>query len=329
MENEILLVMSPSNEYCIFCALTLKSILDSSTKDDYFIVYILFDSLSDSNKQLIKQVECFRMKISFIDVSNYVNDNIMREKGYVKKNTYFRIIAPGLVKNRNKIIYIDSDMIVNHNLAELYNIELGECVIGAVKNWSTYSELQYVTDNLKVSNDTYFNAGILLINVQRYNDLAIERKAFTLLSNEEFKYFDQDVLNIVAKDYVKIINSKWNVVWHPITNLNIFENFDDEMKYKWSCCSQDPFIIHYTSSIKPWNSYGLPLSEYFWDTAKNSLFFKDLIGIFFDSMEEVLINSNCLKIIPIQFGQGKYRFLEVIKCIALCFKVWIKNKVKR
>lgn len=328
MKNN-LLVMSPSNTYSIYCAITLESILVSSTIDDRFDVIILDDSLTEVSKNLINKVACARMCISFLDVSDYINDNLMKDRGYVKRNTYFRIIAPKLIKNAEKVLYIDCDVIVNYNLRNLFDIDMGDNVFGAVKNWSTKSESNYIRNELHISENSYFNAGILLINIEKFNEYKLEEKALALMNKKEYKFFDQDILNIIAYGNVKIIDSRWNVAWHPAIDRNILKDFDENVRCNWVKCSQAPYIVHYTSNVKPWNSYGLPLSEFFWNIARNSPFYYNLIDMFFYEMDKVMFNFNCIDIISNQYKQGKYSFSEIIKCTLECFRIWLKNKVKR
>ncbi len=71
---------------------------------------------------------------------------------------------------------------------------------------------------------------------------------------------DQDALNIVLKNNIKLLSEKWNLQWG---NIDLFdENLDKKIGS----------VIHYTTEVKPWKPKGanLPLAEYFWKYAQNS-----------------------------------------------------------
>lgn len=74
--------------------------------------------------------------------------------------TYYRLIIPEIMPNYHKILYLDCDMVADHDVAELYDFDLKGAVIGAAKdidvagqlnlnqnNWQTYADRDTGTDS--------------------------------------------------------------------------------------------------------------------------------------------------------------------------------------
>ena len=168
--STINVVLSPSSAYSKYCYLTILSILECANIEDFYDIYILYDKLSTESVHLLSGLKGHNCQMSFIDVNEWIDDKIMLDRGYVSKNTYFRIIAPLVLSHKNRFIYVDSDMIVNRDLNDLYSIDLKGKTIGAVRNWSTKTELKYVEKELKLNSNSYFNAGVVIFDVKKYID---------------------------------------------------------------------------------------------------------------------------------------------------------------
>jgi len=99
-----------------------------------------------------------------------------------------------------KIIYLDSDIIVNLDLNELWKVDLGDKVLGAVPERSngldTKGKFALCHDNL-VAPEDYFNAGVLLMNLEafRAEEEKILRAMKFIGENPKYIFLDQDVLN--------------------------------------------------------------------------------------------------------------------------------------
>ena len=99
----MVLVFSPSDSYALFCSITIESILLSSTENEFFDVYIIYDELTDESMNLLSDLSCERLKINFINIYDRIkNETMMKNRGYVSRNTYFRILAPSLFENHKK-----------------------------------------------------------------------------------------------------------------------------------------------------------------------------------------------------------------------------------
>jgi len=126
---------------------------------------------------------------------------------------YRLLIADLLDANIHKVIYMDSDILVNLDISELWNIDLQDKPLAAVaesqadpRGFPSVSKSHYLINAELVSYENYFNSAVLLLNLER---LRQERdnlnSAVKFISKTECFCFDQDVLNYCfANEYLHL-----------------------------------------------------------------------------------------------------------------------------
>lgn len=157
----------------------------------------------------------------------------------------YRYFIPMLNFDYAKGIYIDCDIIVRGDISELFSFNLGDNFLAGADD---FAKSNYVR-NLKLTR--YFNSGVLLINIakMRRENIVAKLVAKTLELKDKIKYLDQDVLNIVLKDKVKILPSKWGAV-SQLFRRSVSSDFIDESEITEAV--YEPAIIHFTGPDKPW-----------------------------------------------------------------------------
>ena len=92
--------------------------------------------------------------------------------------TYFRLFIASLYPQYNKAIYLDSDIVVLHDVAELFNIDIGNNLVGAVPDDIIQKNevfQEYVEKVVGVSSyKNYFNAGVLVMNLEELRNFHFE-----------------------------------------------------------------------------------------------------------------------------------------------------------
>lgn len=159
---------------------------------------------------------------------------------YISPMTYARYFIPDHI-SEDKVLYLDSDLIVNQSLRSLFEIELYEHLLAAA--WDT--------DGIS------FNAGVMLINNKKWRqeklkERLIEQSIVTIKEVEEgrFENFngDQTILNQVCSNQWLELDKEFNLqVGHDVTAFyNKWENYFNELV--------SPSIIHFVSYRKPWST---------------------------------------------------------------------------
>ena len=111
-------------------------------------------------------------------------------RDYYSKTTYFRLFIPNLYPQYNKVLYLDSDITILSDVADLYNIDIGDNLIAAAPDdvIQTIEVFQdYVEKVVGVADyRNYFNAGIIVMNLDELRKFDFQEKFLYLLSTVKF-----------------------------------------------------------------------------------------------------------------------------------------------
>ena len=247
--------------YIPFFAVSLKSLIDNSSEKNKYEIKVLSSNISEENILKIKKYEKENISIEFVDLNNQLKEieSKLYTRNYYSNTTYYRLFIPTLYPQYKKILYLDSDTIILSDVANLYNKQIGDNLLagvadGAVQTVKVFQD--YVEKVVGVIDyNNYFNAGVLLMNLEELRKYKFQEKFLYLLEKIKFEVAqDQDYLNRLCKGRIKIINSAWNKM--PIT-VGKTEN-------------EQPKIIHFNLGFKPWHFDDIPYQEHFWHYAKKN-----------------------------------------------------------
>lgn len=268
--NVIPIFFAIDNGYMPFLAVALESLIENSSKQYYYSIKILYTNISEENKKKINKYKRENVNIEFVDLNYYIEKvkDKLYTRDYYTNTTYFRLFIANLYPQYNKAIYLDSDIVVLGDIAELYNQDIGDNLVAAapddviqtIKVFQEYAEKVVGVADYR----NYFNAGILLMNLDEFRKFNFQDKFLYLLETIKFTVAqDQDYLNRLCKGKVKIIDKAWDKM--PIGN----DDFD-EKKLK---------IIHYNLADKPWHYDNIRYKDYFWKYAKKTEYYNEICKI--------------------------------------------------
>ncbi|MDD2797839.1 MAG: glycosyltransferase family 8 protein [Bacteroidales bacterium] len=241
------IVVATDSHYTILLAPLIKSIEDSVTKDQKINVYVIDDHIKSSVKVKLEQsIDKNITTLIFKSVDEIIPKGISLplDKSTYPLTIYLRLFIPSFIpKEVEKVLYLDVDMIVRHDIAKLFSIDLGENILAAVQDPRilTFDNSWGGVKNHKelgiVGETHYFNSGLLLMDAKKWRDLKIaERTVECINDNQKFvNYPDQYGLNVVLANKWVELDSKWN---H-------FACYDIE----------DPFLIHFIGRKPIYKTY--------------------------------------------------------------------------
>lgn len=161
--------------------------------------------------------------------------------------TYYRLLAPQLVPEAEHVLYLDADMVCIKSLDPLWLIAKRDPNAVAFVVGEIDSLQRALAENAGLKNTVYFNAGMMLINVQKWNEIGISEKALQSLTNSEkpLQYLDQDALNIVLEGKVCYVDRRFNHIEMLAHNVHGYKKD----------VPADTCIIHYAGADKPWQQW--------------------------------------------------------------------------
>ncbi|MEE9439649.1 MAG: glycosyltransferase family 8 protein [Saprospiraceae bacterium] len=248
--QEIYIVCSTDNNYAQHCGVMLSSLFQSNP-DSSFVIYIFKSNLSIKNKSRINSIgKIYHHRIKYIEINHKELLNAPTI-GHVSIETYYRLLIPKYLPDTvDKVLYLDVDMIARKKIDDLWNIDISNYALAACRNPNMiYNNKRLGTPEKSI----YFNAGVLLLNLGYWRGNLLADKIVKYITEQglKLKYWDQDALNVVLHDSVKIVNNINNVTeafyMNPTSLLG--EYSQDEIER----IKQEAVIIHFTGESKPWH----------------------------------------------------------------------------
>ncbi|WP_428074354.1 glycosyltransferase [Candidatus Avelusimicrobium aviculae] len=253
MQQKIIPIVYATNKnYSIPCSVAIKSLIDKADKHKKYAIFVLHTELDIADISMLENLATPNVSIETIklNLAQMISSNVLYTTAHYSKEMYYRILIPELLKQFDKVIYLDCDILVRNDISKLYEIDISNYVVGAVIN-PVFQSQKYIKDILDVSVEKYFNSGVLIINNKKFNELHLKQKCLDLLKvKQNLKFPDQDLLNIICKDNVLYLDAKWNYQWaFEISGVPV----PLYCREAYKMASKNPNIVHYSSNRKPWN----------------------------------------------------------------------------
>ena len=288
--NFLPIVFTCDDAYFKYANVVITSIIYNQNRNCRYEINVLSEFISNENMMLArKQLESHsNFTINFVILKDFDSSKFFLNS-YMSISTYYRFYIPQLFSRYDRILYLDSDLIVDADISDFASLDFDDklaicCPSPFIRNKVLKGDdekfsLNYFTHVLKMPDPLqYFNAGVMLYNVKKMNEIDITTKLFEALEDIKEPFLqDQDILNSVLSNNggVKLISSKYNMTrTFVITDKRLFlerlkEIFRISKKNNWF------FIYHYVGKDKPWmtkRSDGLLFVKY----AKMSPFYKQI-----------------------------------------------------
>lgn len=295
-DAEIPIVVSSSNAYAPFLAVLVRSIEENAGGDHNYDIIVLEDEITDQNKRKVLSLIEGRANINlrFVPAKRYLEKRNFYTAMHVTEMTYLRLAIVDILSEFDKAIYLDCDIVVNRDLALLFQVDLKDNYLGAAvdtimagfygmgsKEQANYNE-KFLSINKP---ELYFNAGVLLMNLREIRESFSGSDLLEIASEREWKWFDQDVLNKISLGRVLFLNQKWNVMVQSHSGQKDLTEFYAPLsiynKYKESLL--DPWIVHYAGHFIPCYSPDVDCGEYFWKYAQKTPFYHSILSIMMQS----------------------------------------------
>ncbi len=263
------IVFSTNDTYALYCYLAIFSLLKFADKQNYYDIRVFMTSLSKEKIELLEGLTNEYAVVRCMNITSYVKDADLRELSFFSVETFYRLFISQILSEYEKIIYLDSDMLILHDIAPLFYTEMKGHPIAAVQD-VVCSYLSGHAEELGLELQNMFNAGVLVIDTKKYNQQNIKQIGLKALTEDykngrrKFIYVDQDVLNVTVYKNVEFLDDRWNFQWEFLWRL---DGIYDEYRERYERASKAPWIIHYAGDRKPWSNPSLPYANYFWNMA--------------------------------------------------------------
>ena len=290
--NDQVTAVTASNDFYIpYLAVMIQSLLEHSSAQNKYELYILHTDITDDNQKKVKALAgAFpNVFIEFYDMSLEIlpfRFKVSEYTEHISNETFYRTLLHKVFGNYNKVLYLDCDMIIQADVAELFKADIESNLIGAcidgdfVGSYCSIDDAKDYTDKvLELQNPLkYFQGGVLLVNIEQFkkefDDHWLANKAMTA----NYRWGDQDTFNVICQERVFFLDPGWNVlVQHKGDRMGVIKKCPFYVYRNYIDSRKDPKIIHYAGTQKPWDDPEMDFAGEFWGVARRSPFYEILL----------------------------------------------------
>jgi lipopolysaccharide biosynthesis glycosyltransferase len=266
MLEQIYICCAADDDYSPHLGVMIYSLLKNTSEPESIFLFIIDGGIKKKNLKSIKDIIFkFHAKVEIISVNFSMNKFPIC--GHLGIATYYRIFFPNLLKDINKAIYLDCDLIILKDIKDLWNYRFNKIIcavkdIGAMDIFKNISKKNILLDyKLK----TYFNAGVMIINFEKWREYKITEKILTFFQNySNILIADQDSLNYCLKNQWSELDFRWNICPYDYYEPFAYIKRNIERK-KYRYRLKHPYIVHFASNLKPWMANDIhPLKKFYY-----------------------------------------------------------------
>lgn len=290
-EGAVVTVFACNDRYVPCLAPLICSIVQNAQSARPYELYVLTTDISKENEARLKALvkTDSRFSLACLDVSGMVETHDFFVHMHISRETYFRFCIPELFARTQKVLYLDSDMVVQADVSELYDVSLEGACLGAVRDVDCAGSIRqnaqfahYIHNTVGCSGPAdYFQAGVILCDIPKMRQEFSFEELAAISAERAWTYMDQCVLNHAFLGKVYYLEQRWNVLTNckggTVSRAQIIHCAPRWLSEEWETARKNPAIIHYAGAQKPWNSSDCDMAEYFWSYARNTSFYEVLM----------------------------------------------------
>lgn len=289
--DQVTIASNFNNNYVHTFSVSLISFLKSINSESKYEFIILSEDISEVNKKILNAiVDAYsNVHLSFYNpffllsgVKLFVNNSVY------SKDLYVRVIIPYILSNYDKVLMVDADTIIKKDLAVLYNTNVDNYMMAAVRdvvyggyiNGVVPGTLEYTKSVLRLDNPyDYCNTGVILLNLVRIRNNYSCEDVLHEIDVQRYRVYEQDMLNSLFHNQVLFLDPRWNLFTYTsdiIKKCVEMAPLNDYLAYQEA--RENPFIIHYAAHPKPWWTNNADFGVVFWKFARLSPFYEELVA---------------------------------------------------
>ena len=255
--NTFHIAFAINDKFAMGMGVCVQSIVDNNGND--FVVHILAMDLSMETVNRIKQANIITGVPFVIHVLRRDFLDAFPISDRYPKEVYYRLMLPKILFRKvDVVLYLDADTLCIGDVSEIRYLNLNEKIAGVIADRD--DRISWLR-SIGYANTKYFNSGVLLVNVNRWEEEGVTESAICFINKyaSSLVFFDQDALNAVIGENVHWLEQKYNLLTYMYKRSEY-----NEMLIKSA-------IIHYGGEEPLWQEWcENPFQEQFVKYKENS-----------------------------------------------------------
>lgn len=274
--NVVPIVFAFDNNLILPACVCIHSLLVNAKCDTFYDIFILYSPNKLLNIEPLNDISKYysNCRIQYRKVDNTF-DSAFEIRG-ITTPAYYRLLIPELIKEYDKVIYSDVDIIFRMDLADLYKIDIHSYYLAATRDLGLNFDrdgIKYISSLEGVEQGKYLQSGFIVLNCKKINQDNLVNK-FRELAVRNLRFQDQDILNLSCKGHVLYLPMKYNMTDNSFYYVNKERK---KISYLFTDMEMNDAIkygnIHFNGH-KPWKKYSINF-DIWWEYYRKSPFFDE------------------------------------------------------
>lgn len=260
--NVMNIVFTLNDAFVPQVATCMASIMDNTKPSAPVHFYLIHIDISQNNqKKLELFCQTLGCQVSFIELGDLATyfDFTFDTNGWSPIVLARLIMDKLLPETVERLIYLDGDTLALGDISSLWNIDLGDKILGMAPE-PTVDKVRYT--DLDLAPYPYHNAGVLLIDLKKWREQRIGYQVLSYYQSKEGNLFanDQDAINASLKEKIQTVSIAYNY-------FNIYDTYPHRVlkrlsqpaafmdKVSYENAKAKPLIVHYLGEERPWRRW--------------------------------------------------------------------------
>ena len=237
--------------YFVQAAATLRSVLDASPRGQFRVICMLSEEIPQRMQDKLQRLGGERLTLEYILLKGRM-EGVYIDPRYTEAAS-LRLLLPELLPELDRILYLDCDIVVRQDLAQLWEkTDLADNYLAAIYEAAIEGQAERFRA-LGCDPAKYFNSGFLLMNLAQMREEKVSEKLLEACRVPYLEFPDQDALNQVCQGRVLPLSPLYNSIRTfliPHYKADFVRQYSEPL---WERVQREA-TIHYTGG-KPWNLF--------------------------------------------------------------------------
>ncbi len=280
MNSEVMnVVFICDNYYAMPTAVAIVSLYENKAAESLYHIHIICCDVSQENTNRLQSLSRDGFTVSLISSHEHENYAHLKKNGlHVSTAALLKFSIADIFPQIDRILYLDSDILIQQDPAELFELNLTNYYAAAVKdmkpNITDPTQLQKLN---APHSHSYFNSGVMMLNLTKLRSENIKERLIDYRINGKNFFMDQDAFNVCFNGKVIYLPFRFN---HMISVIGTFSPMDIQEFYNTNTDDEEemhnPYILHLCTKYKPWEYLNVPFADKWYEYYQKSPYTTEL-----------------------------------------------------
>lgn len=203
------IVYSCDNNYVEQTIISIISMLKHN--NSLIKVWIVSDNISKINKiNIMNKLLIHHVDIEFLDINVVLRDFYLEEQTHHPRTIYAKLFLEQII-NEDRLLYLDSDTVINDNLDYLWERDMEQELIAGVQ--MPYSDKVKKAMNID-QQSPYLCDGMVMLNLGLWRKYSIGRQCKEFIEQHRGNppMMSEGTLNFVCQNRIGVLHPKYNLM---------------------------------------------------------------------------------------------------------------------